>query len=96
MGQVTTNETHLTLLLERAAELAATKALIATGCVPATIPQKKAYQLYGRRDIDRWVKEGLISKIQDGNRSGIRYSVEEITRVAVNSNRHTYLEVSER
>lgn len=96
MAQVITNETHFMLLVENAVELAVTKALVATGQTPATISQKQAYELYGRRDIDRWVKEGLVTRIQDGDKSGVRYSVEQLTKVAIKSNRHTYLEFHER
>jgi len=92
----TLDDNGLIGLFNRAMKLGGVHALVAAGEAPATISQAQAYKLYGRNDIDRWVQEGLIKRIQDGNHSKVRYSLIELTNVALNSNRHTYLEVHER
>jgi hypothetical protein len=96
MGMITTTQEHLQQLLNHAAEAGATQALIRIGKMPATIKQTDAFKLYGRTDITRWVKEGLVKQIQDGDSACVRYDVMELEAVAKSSNRHTYLSVNER
>lgn len=96
MPEISTTEIHLKNLLNHAAKLGAQQVLIDMGMLPATIKRGQAVKLYGRGDIDRWVKEGLLKPIQDGSNASVRFSLMELTGVALASNRHTYLEVHER
>jgi hypothetical protein len=63
---------------------------------PATVPLSQAHSLYGKRTIDRWLKEKLIQPIQDGAYSNIRIDLVKLTQVALASNRTTYLPTVER
>lgn len=93
---ITLSETRFAEIIERAVELGARRALIASGQENPTIKRSEAIKLYGQSYIDRWVKEGLIEPIQDGFKSGYRYSVMDLERVAKTSNRHTYTPVIRR
>lgn len=93
---ITTTTEHLKQLLDHAAESGAMKMAILLGQYPATVNQSKAFKLYGRENILRWTKEGLIEQIQDGDNANIRYDVMKLEAVAKASNRHTYLTKEER
>lgn len=92
---ITTTEAHLRTLLDHAAELGAQRALERAGIVNPTITRPQAERIYGRRQIDRWIKERLIKVIQDGPGATHRISVSELESVAKASNRHTYLRTDE-
>lgn len=96
MAEISTTEIHLKNLLNHAGIMAANQVLINIGKIPAAIKRSEAIKLYGRGNVDRWVKEGLLKPIQDGSNASVRYSLQELTGVALASNRHTYLETKER
>lgn len=96
MAMITTTQAHLQALLEHAAENATMRVLIKLGKLPATIKQSEAFKLYGRNTVERWVKEGLIEQIQDGDYATIRYDILKLEGVAKASNRWTYLTTQER
>ena len=82
--------TELSTILKIAAKAGAEKALAGSGALPEGITKAKAYRLYGRGNVDRWLLEGLI---QVSNKNIDRVKLE---RVAAASNRRTYLPVTER
>jgi hypothetical protein len=57
------------LLLQAGAELGALIALIKTGQLKPYITKAEAYRLYGRKNIDRWLDEGLLTPRKDGSHS---------------------------
>ena len=81
---------ELTILLKIAATTGAEKALAGSGGLPDGITKAKAYRLYGRVNVDRWLQEGLI-QVSNKNIDRVR-----LERVAAASNRRTYLPVTER
>lgn len=78
-------------LLQDATELGATKALTATGALKPYMSKSEAYKMYGRRQVDRWLREGLIKKIKDGtDTSNIRLDRVELETCAKTSNRASW------
>jgi hypothetical protein len=57
------------LLLQQGAELGAITALIKTGKLKPYLKKKEAYRLYGRKKIERWIDDGLITIRKDGDHS---------------------------
>ena len=55
------------------------------------VSKNQAYGIYGRRLVDRWIKEKLIKEIKDGDKSHkIRLDVVELEKVAAFSNRTSF------
>ena len=78
-------------LLADAAELGATRALIHVGQLRPFLSQSEAYKIYGRKLIERWIKEGLIKAEKDGARnSGVRLDRLRLEVLAKSSNRASY------
>lgn len=74
-----------------AAELGAQKAMELAGITSATIRITEAYRQYGRRLVERWIREDLIHPVKDGNNtSAVRISRTEIASVAKMANREAY------
>ena len=57
------------LLLQTGAELGALIALISTGQIKPYITKAQAFRLYGRKNIERWLNEGLLTPRKDGDHS---------------------------
>jgi len=57
------------LLLQVGAELGAMQALISTGKLKPYITKAQAFRLYGRKNIERWLNEGLLTPRKDGDHS---------------------------
>lgn len=88
---------ELSTLLQQAAELGAMKALEEAGCLKPYLNKSEAFKKYGRANVERWLKEQLITPRKDGNDSAAwRLDRLELDAVAKASNRHTYLTVAER
>lgn len=80
-----------------AGTVSAMKALQEAGLMTPYIKISQAYRLHGRYVVDRWIEEGLIKKIKDGNKSAtVRIDRIQLEAVAMASNRATYLTTSER
>lgn len=94
-------EKHLKDLLADACEIGFKKGLM-TGSASEIklkpyISKKLAYQLYGRAIVDRWIKEGLIKEIKDGdNSSTVRIDRIQIEIIAKSSNRSSFITTEER
>lgn len=83
-------------LLKNAAELGAYRALAESGQLQDQINKADAYRLYGRGNVDRWIREGLISPTPKVNHSRRCLDRKKLAAVAASSNRITYLPVAER
>lgn len=57
------------LLLQAGAELGAISALIKTGRLKPYITKAEAFRRYGRKNIERWLNEGLLTPRKDGDHS---------------------------
>ena len=80
-----------------AAEIGAMKALESIGISKPFLKQREAFRLYGEGQVKRWIKEGLIKPIKDGNRtSSVRISRIQIETLAKTCNRASYLTTEER
>lgn len=88
--------TELATLLKNAAEQGTTNAIKEEQPVPDQLTKADAYRLYGRSNVDRWLREELISKQQPTDTSQIFFDRSELEAVAASSNRITYLPVADR
>lgn len=78
-----------------AAEIAAQKVLVATGNLKPYLSLNQCYKMYGRGTVDRWIREGLITPIKDGDaNSKVRIERIQIETVAKSSNRVSYFQHS--
>jgi hypothetical protein len=57
------------LLLQQGAELGAITALIKTAKLKPYLKKKEAYRLYGRKNIEHWLDEGILTIRKDGDHS---------------------------
>lgn len=88
---------ELTKLLIHAVELGTSKAIEGEKSIPTLITKMKAYRLYGRSIVNRWLQEGLITLVSNRDSNTPKYfSRIELERVSAQSNRTTYLSVEER
>ncbi len=87
--------TELATLLKNAAEQGTANAIKEERPVPDQLTKADAYRLYGRSNVDRWLREGLIAT-QPTDTSQIFLDRSELEAVAASSNRITYLPVVER
>ena len=72
-----------------AAELGARKALEEVGIVKPYLKLREAQRLYGQSAVNRWIRDGLIKVVKDGNRnSSVRISRIQLETVAMVSNRN--------
>jgi hypothetical protein len=59
--------------------------------LPRYISKNQAYERYSRRLVDRWIKEGLVKEIKDGDRQHkIRLDSIELEKIAAFSNRTSF------
>ena len=80
-----------------AAEVGATKALMDAGALKPYLKLREAQRLYGKAVVNRWISEGLITTIKDGERTAsVRIDRLEIQTVAKTCNMATYQNTEER
>ncbi len=78
-------------LIANAVNIGYEKALADNGQIKAHLTKAEAYRKYGRRQVDRWLREKLIDKIKDGtNSSSIRLDRTQLETVAMTSNRMSW------
>lgn len=88
---------QLSELLANAAEIGAKRALSQLGVIRPYLKKSEAFKQFGRANVERWLKEGLITPRKDGVDSAAwRLDRNELESVAKTSNRHTYLSTDER
>lgn len=56
-------------ILQGVAELGALQALIGTGHVKPYLKKSEAFRQYGRKNVEKWLAEGLIKPRKDGGHS---------------------------
>ena len=80
--------TTLNKLLKDAAERGATIALAKMGHIKPFMNKSEAYRLYGRNNVENWIREGLIHPNKDnvGRNAQIRIDRVEIENVAKSNN----------
>lgn len=84
-------------LLADTAELAVLKTLTELCLIKPYLKLREAKRLYGPAVVNRWIKEGLVKVLKDGDSSAsIRISRVEIEAVAKSANRSSYLRTEER
>lgn len=82
------SEREFVKALEAAAKVATVQALVSVGCLKPYISLRESYRLYGEGTINRWIKEGVIEKIKDGEgNSKIRISRVQLEAAAQTQNR---------
>lgn len=78
-------------LISEAVAIGVKKALTDPSLNKKYLSKNQAYQKYGRRLVDRWIKEKLIKEIKDGDKSHkIRLDALELEKVAAFSNRTSF------
>ncbi|PYF74575.1 hypothetical protein [Pedobacter nutrimenti] len=60
---------QLGILLRDAAEVGAKLVLSRTGKIKPYLNKSEAFRRYGRKNIERWIDQGLITPRKDGNQS---------------------------
>jgi hypothetical protein len=71
-----------------AAELGAKKALEQAGLIKPYLKLREANRMYGESIVRRWIQNGLVKVIKDGERNAsVRISRIEIESVAKTANR---------
>lgn len=60
---------QLGILLRDAAEMGAKLALARTGKIKPYINKSEAFRLYGRKNIEHWIDQGLLTRRKDGSHS---------------------------
>lgn len=82
------SEREFVKALEAAAKVATVQALVSVGYLKPYISLRESYRLYGEGTINRWIKEGVIEKIKDGEgNSKIRISRVQLEAAAETQNR---------
>lgn len=95
--QIPTTEIEYRNALIDAANVGAITALKNAGVIKPYLKLSEAQRLYGKAIVNRWISEGLIAPIKDGERtSSVRIDRTEIEAIARTCNRATYLTTEER
>lgn len=67
--------------------------LVQQGRAVPFISKNKAYEVYGRKTVDNWIKWGLLPEVKDGeDNCRIRLEVSRLIMLAGTSNRSEYFE----
>lgn len=93
--EIILSETILSTMLQDAAEIGASAAMSKAGLLKPYLSKQEAYNLHGRTNVDRWIKEGLITPKKDGGTSAkFRIDRVQVEAVAKANNRPSYLSVN--
>jgi hypothetical protein len=65
--QISVRQLHF--LFKQAAEMGANLALSRTGKIKPYLKKTEAFRLFGRKDVEHWIEEGLITPRKDGDHS---------------------------
>ncbi|KQM75268.1 hypothetical protein ASE74_20840 [Pedobacter sp. Leaf216] len=89
---------QLSFIFQSAVKAGSEKCFRDGGLLDQYISLSRAYALYGRTNVDRWISEKLISTIDcvDGVSAKKTICRKSIEAVALTSNRISYLPVAER
>lgn len=93
MIQIPQTEIEFRNALIDAAEVGARKALIDVGVISPMMKLTDAYRMYGKHDVDKWIRMGLVRKIKDGDRNhAVRIDRMEIAGVAKVAQREAFFQ----
>jgi hypothetical protein len=82
---------ELRKLFADAAELGAKQLSIKAGLTSPVISASNAYEIYGRKTVERWVKDGLIERIKHGERnSSVNFDAMALEVLSKSSDRLRY------
>ena len=82
------SEVELHFLIQQTVELTTTSVLEQLGLLKPYLSLNECYRRYGEGTVNRWLNEGLIRKIKDGEgNSPVRIKRTEIETVSNASNR---------
>ena len=85
------SEHALAEILEKGIELGTVATLARVGLIQPYMSYSEAVRVAGRGQIDRWVSEGLLEKIKDGERnSKVRFLRERVYVLLATSNRKSW------
>ncbi|SEO09783.1 hypothetical protein SAMN05192574_105292 [Mucilaginibacter gossypiicola] len=75
---------QLEKFMQQVAELAAITTLVKAGLLRPYLKKSEAFNIYGRKNIERWLEQGLITPRKDGDHSAAwrldRVELETIAR----------------
>ena len=93
--EITLPKSQLQSLLSEAAELGASIAMTQVGLLKPYLSKNQAWTKYGRSNVERWIREGLITPRKDGNNTA-KWRIDrlEIESVAKTSNRSSYNQIT--
>ena len=83
------NEEILYKIVDYASDVGGIRERIASGKESEFISQNRAHKRYGKGNVTKWVKEGLIKKYKDADgkaSSSVRYSLLELSSAAFKIN----------
>lgn len=83
-------------LLIDAAKVALLQAGIVDAKISAHYTLRQAHKIYGRATVDRWIKQKLVKKLQDGPSTPCRLARVELEAAAAASNRLAFFKHKEK
>jgi hypothetical protein len=88
---------HLRVMLSEAAELGATRALAQAGVIKPLVTKAEAYRIYGRANVESWVRAGLIPIHKDGDfNTKVRLERIQLEVIAKSNNWKAYIPKEDR
>jgi hypothetical protein len=82
------SEIEFAKALQVAAKVASVQTLVSAGIITPYISLRESYRLYGEGTVNRWIKEGVLTKIRDGEGNvKTRISRVQLEAVAQTQNR---------
>ncbi len=86
----------LSSVLKEVAKLGAQEALIQAKIIPSHITKSKAYKLYGRSTVEKWIKAGAIQCYQDDSSSKCMLSATDLAAVATSQSLIQYINLHQK
>ncbi|UKT65102.1 hypothetical protein [Pedobacter mucosus] len=87
--------TSLIQIFKTAAIKGAAQAMKKNVCYEESLKKCEAYKQFGRVNVDRWIKEGLLTKQCKPYKNRL-LNKDDLKKIASSSNRITYLTVENR
>lgn len=85
------SETTLADIIKTGIEIGTVTTLTKLGLLKPYLSYKEAIMIYGRGTVDRWIDEGLVDKVKDGeNTSKVRLSRERLEILSASANRKSW------
>ena len=75
---------QLELIIREAAELGTITAMVASGRLKPYLKKSEAFKIYGRANVENWLRNGLLTPRKDGDHSAAwrldRIELETVSR----------------